>query len=85
MPNEHAEGEDETTVRVAWDWWEVLAFGVLAALGLLVVSGAVGGIIRRTQPNGPFGQLGFRWDAVQFASSWASPYFAVVLLAVLGT
>jgi hypothetical protein len=78
-------GEMTSPTRIRWDWWEVLAFGVLVALGLLVVSGAVGGIIRSTQPNGPFGQLGFRWDAVQFGSSWASPYFAVVLLAVLGT
>ena len=70
--------------RVPWEWPEVLGVAILVSLGLLVLGGLGSGIALSTRQAQYVVPNTIAWDAIQNGTGWATPYFAVVLLAVIG-
>jgi hypothetical protein len=90
MSDEYISDDDDpdqepVRLRVPWVWQEVLSAAALGSLGLIVLGGLAAGIATSTQSGFPVSPLNIGWTAVQSGTSWANPYFAIFLLAILGT
>jgi hypothetical protein len=83
--NDYETDAEELRTRVPWAWQELLSVAVLASLALLVLGGLGSGIALISEQSALVAQSPLAWSAVQDGTGWATPYFAIVLLAVVGT